>query len=131
MSEGLPSAAENWPATRAGATLDGMLRFLFTLVLLGGIAAAAALVPLRGKTVLQRWVAAPTAAEFTARGWQEAKVALGLEPERARTRPARAQAQRPARPAAPRPMRRPAQPTEDHTDGDRAGLERVLAERAP
>jgi hypothetical protein len=108
-----------------------MLRLLFTLVLLGGLAAAVALAPLRGKTVLQRWNAAPTAAEFAARGWQEGKVALGLEPERARSRPARAQAQRPARSAAPRTAHRPAQPTEQHTDGDRAALERVLAERAP
>jgi hypothetical protein len=108
-----------------------MLRFLFTLVLLGGIAAAVALAPLRGKTVLQRWNAAPTAAEFTARGWQECKVALGLEPERARARPPRAEAQRPARPSAPRAPHRPAQPTEEHTDRDRAALERVLAERAP
>ena len=108
-----------------------MLRLLFTLVLLGGVAVAVALMPVRGKTVLQRWNAAPSAAEFAARGWQEGKVALGLEPERARARPSRAQAQRPARPTAARPAHRTAQPTEDHTDRDRAALERVLAERAP
>ena len=106
-----------------------MLRFLFGLVLLGGLAAAVALAPVRGKTVLQRWNAAPTAAEFAARGWQECKVALGLEPERARARPPRAE--RPPRPSAPRAAHRPAQPTEEHTERDRAALDRVLAERAP
>ena len=108
-----------------------MLRFLFGLVLLGGFAAAVALAPVRGKTVLQRWNAAPTAAEFAARGWQECKVALGLEPERARARPSRAESQRPPRPSGPRAGHRPAQPTEEHTERDRAALERVLAERAP
>jgi hypothetical protein len=104
-----------------------MLRLLFGLALCAALAVAAAVVPLRGRTVLDRWRAAPDAAAFATRSWGEAKVALGLAPE-----PARA----PARPKSPRPPRaaaraaRPATPTEQHTEADRAALDRVVAERA-
>lgn len=104
-----------------------MLRVLFGLMLCAALAAAAALVPLRGRTVLDRWRAAPDPAAFASRSWHEGKVALGLEPEppRAAARP------KPARPARP-PARvtRPATPTEQHTEADRAALERMLADRA-
>jgi hypothetical protein len=100
-----------------------MLKMLFGLLLLGALAFAAATVPLRGRTVLARWNAARTPAEFVQRGWRETKVALGLEAEK---KPPR-QAARPPRPARPA---RPAQPTEGHTDQDRAALDRLLAEHA-
>jgi len=88
-----------------------MLRLLFGLVLCAALAAAAAFVPLRGRTVLDRW---------------RAKVALGLAPEPPRPA-ARAKAARPVHPLAR--AARPAPPSEQHTEADRAALERVVAER--
>jgi hypothetical protein len=104
-----------------------MLRLLFGLVLCAALAVAAAVVPVRGRTVLDRWRAAPDAATFTARGWAEAKVALGLAPEPPRAA-ARAKAARP--PRSPARAARPAVPVERHTEADRAALERVVEERA-
>ena len=104
-----------------------MLRLLFGLVLCAALAAAAAFVPLRGRTVLDRWRAAPDPGAFAARSWAEAKVAMGLAPEPPRTA-TRAKAARPARPQAR--VARATQPTEQHTEADRAALERVVAEHA-
>ncbi|HVI75869.1 MAG TPA: hypothetical protein VM683_12870 [Anaeromyxobacteraceae bacterium] len=103
-----------------------MLRLLFGLALCAALAAAAAFVPLRGRTVLDRWRAAPDATTFATRSWSEAKAALGLAPEP--PRPGSRPKARPLRSAAR--GARPAPPTEQHTDADRAALERVLAERA-
>jgi hypothetical protein len=104
-----------------------MLRLLFGLMLCAALAAAAALAPLRGRTVLDRWRAAPDAAAFASRSWHEGRVALGLEPEPSRAA-ARSKASRPARP--PARAARPAAPTEQHTEADRAALDRMLADRA-
>lgn len=104
-----------------------MLRVLFGLVLCAALAAAAAFVPVRGRTVLDRWRAAPDASTFADRSLAEAKVAMGLAPEPPRP------AARPRPPRATRPVARaarPAVPTEQHTEADRAALDRVVAERA-
>jgi hypothetical protein len=100
-----------------------MLKLLFGLVLLGALAFAVAFVPLHGRTVLDRWNAAPTASAFLARGWREAKVALGPETEPAKG--TRAQAAKPGRPPP-----RPAAPTEHHSEADRAAIDRIVAESA-
>jgi hypothetical protein len=98
-----------------------MGKLVVGLVLLLGLAAAAALVPLRGRMVLDRWSASRGPRDVVERSYHEAKAAAGLEPER----PARA---RPARP--PKPQARPATPTEGHSEADRAALERIIAEHA-
>lgn len=67
-------------------------------------------VPLRGRTLAQRWDAAPTAPAFLERAWAE----LG-------GRPAAPQARKPG-PAAR------ARPTEAHTDSDRREVDRLVAE---
>lgn len=92
-----------------------MLRLAALLVVLGGLAAAVLLVPLRGRTVAQRWHSAPGAAAFLASGWDE----IRGRPERGarRTKP-----RDPRGPAAP--------PVERHTDSDRRALERLLSERS-
>jgi hypothetical protein len=100
-----------------------MLKLLCGLAALSALAAAVALAPVRGRTVLDRWNAARTPGEFAERAYQEARGALGLAPEK--PRPAR-QAARPAQPA-PRAAR-PARPTEHHTEEDRAALDRIVAE---
>jgi hypothetical protein len=101
-----------------------MWKLLIGLGLLAGLAAAVAFVPLRGRTVLDRWSASRGPRDFFERSYHEAKAAAGLEPEKAR--PART---RPARPAKP-PARaaRPGMPTENHSEADRAALDRIIAE---
>lgn len=91
------------------------------LLVAGGLAAAVAFLPLRGRTVLDRWQSAPSAGQFAARSWREVAVVAGLEHPPAR------------RPAAPRtpPAQAPrTAPSERHTDADRAALERVVSEHA-
>jgi hypothetical protein len=97
-----------------------MARLLGALLLVGGLAAATALVPWHGRTVLDRWKAAPSAAEFARRGWHEVAQATGFEDP-----PRRAPA---ARPAAGPP--RAARPVERHTAADRAALDRLVSDRA-
>lgn len=100
-----------------------MLKLLAALVVLAGLAAAAALVPLHGRTVLDRWNAAPSAEAFARRGWAEALAALdGRE----------APAAKPARPTAPRQGPRPPAkpPIERYTEQDRQALDRIVAEHA-
>jgi hypothetical protein len=102
-----------------------MLKLLLAVGFFAALGLAAALVPVRGATVLERWAAAPSTRVFLERGWSEAKVAAGLEKEK--SRPARA-ATRPARP--PQRNGRPAMPTEQHSPADRAELDRIIAESA-
>lgn len=104
-----------------------MWKLAIALALLVGLAAAVALVPLRGRTVLDRWNASRGVGEFVERSYREAKVALGGRPER--PRPGRAH---PARPPPKQQARssRPATPTEDHSDADRAAVDRIIAEHA-
>jgi hypothetical protein len=98
-----------------------MARFLGALLLVGGLAAAAALVPWRGRTVVDRWKAAASAADFARSGWQEVAQAAGLEdPPRRATGARAAKAEHP----------RPARPVERHTAADRAALDRLVSERA-
>ena len=104
-----------------------MLKLLLGFVLLGALGYAICFVPLRGRTVLDRWNAAPSASAFAARGWREGKVALGLEKEAAKA--SRAQGSRPARPA-PAQGSRPQAPVEHHSADDQAALDRIVAESA-
>jgi hypothetical protein len=103
-----------------------MLRLAAFALALGGLAAAALLLPLDGRTVADRWRAAPDARAFASAAWDE----LRGEPPA----PRRAAAPRP-RPGerAAAPARRPApgpEPREGHTAADRAALDRLLGERA-
>ncbi len=66
-------------------------------------------VPLAGRTLAQRWEAAPSAQAFVQRGWAEL------------TGPARSQA-RSARPGGRE------RPTEKHTEADRREVDRLLSE---
>jgi hypothetical protein len=104
---------------------ERMLKLLCLLAFLGG-AAAVAWAPVHGRTVLDRWRAAPGPVAFVERAWSEAKSAL-LGPGGAR----RSGASQPARAsrATPRPAR-PARPSETYTERDRAALDRIVAEHA-
>ena len=100
-----------------------MARLLGALLLLGGLAAAAALVPLRGSTIVDRWNAATSTGDFVRRGWREMAQATGLE-EPSRRAPA------PGAARAAGEAARPARPVERLTAADRAALDRLVTERA-
>jgi hypothetical protein len=102
-----------------------MLKLFCLLAILGGAAAAGAWLPIHGRTVLERWQAAPGPVAFVERAWAEARTAWAGPG--AVKRPSAPQASRGSRPARPN---RPAPPSETHTDQDRAALDRILAERA-
>jgi hypothetical protein len=93
---------------------------MFRLALKVALAAAAlwavwTFVPVRGRTLAERWKAAPTAAAFVDRGWDEAAHAFGGKP-----------ASRPQARQKPAPTQRP---TEGHTEADRKAVDRILSER--
>jgi hypothetical protein len=95
---------------------------MFRLALKVALAAGAlwavwTFVPVRGRTLAERWRAAPDAAAFVERGWDEATHALAGRSS------AKPQAQARQKPA-------PAQrPTEGHTEADRQAVERLLSDR--
>lgn len=68
-------------------------------------------VPVRGRTLAQRWSAAPTPQAFAERGWAELTGTPSRPPAQARPGPA-------AR----------ARPTEGHTEADRREVDRLVAE---
>jgi hypothetical protein len=73
-------------------------------------------VPVRGRTLAERWRAAGDLSTFVERGWAEATSAA---------RPPRA-----ARPQArQKPAPAPQRPTEGHTEADRRAVERILSDR--
>lgn len=100
-----------------------MLKLLVVAAAAAAMAFAVTSVPLHGRTVLDRWRAAPSVTQFAERGWAEAKSAAGLAPDGPRSG-----RRRPPRVTKASP--RPALPTEEHTERDRAALERLLSERA-
>lgn len=73
-------------------------------------------VPIRGRTLAERWTAAPTASAFLERGLAE------LTGGKAAPRPARPQARAQRRDARERP-------TEGHTEADRRAIDRIVARR--
>jgi hypothetical protein len=97
-----------------------MAKLMGLLLAVGALAAAAALVPMNGRTVLARWKASAGPADFASRSWREVALAAGLS---------EAPAHRPAARAA-RPAPKRSQPAESHSEADRAALERIVSERA-
>ena len=102
-----------------------MVKLALTLCVAVALGAAFALVPLRGRTLLDRWNRASGVGDFLDRGWDEAKTAALSAGGAPATHPPRT-ARPPGRPAAAGAKK----PAERHTDADRAALERILAEHA-
>jgi hypothetical protein len=96
-----------------------MAKLVGFLLVLGALAGAIALVPIQGRTVLDRWHAARSPSDFASRSWREIALATGLE------EPPRRSATQARGPAA-----KPQKPVEHHTDADRAALDRLVGERA-
>jgi hypothetical protein len=93
-----------------------MFRLALKLALAAGaLWAVWTFVPVRGRTLADRWRAAPDAAIFVERGWDEASHAFAGKP-----------APRPQARQKPAPAQRP---TEGHTEADRKAVDRLLSER--
>jgi hypothetical protein len=107
-----------------------MLKLLKWALVLAGLAAVVAFVPVGGRTLLARWQAAGSPSLFAARAWSEIEQALGRLAGRSREArtPSRAQARAPARPPAASPPR--AAPVERHSDADRSAVDAIVAEHA-
>lgn len=101
-----------------------MAKLVGLLLVLGALAAAVAYVPVGGRTVLDRWRKAPSAAVFATRAWGEVAVAAGLADPPPR-KAARAGAGHERTAASHRTP-----PVERHTAADREALERIVAEHA-
>jgi hypothetical protein len=88
-----------------------MVRLALKLALAAAVVWAVwTFVPLRGRTLAQRWDAAPSAPAFLQGAWAEARAAVAGAPARA-----------------PRPDR--LRPTEGHTEADRREIDRLVSER--
>jgi hypothetical protein len=109
-----------------------MVKLVATLAVAGAIAACVFLLPIRGRTVADRWSAAPDAAAFAKGAWDEGRAAVDGERSGHVARP------RPLAKPAPAPASRPsgrrgvegARPAEHLTHEDRASLDRLLTERS-
>jgi hypothetical protein len=95
-----------------------MLRLLVKLALAAGaVVAVWTWVPVKGRTMAERWDAAPTAGKFIDRTWSEL---AGKAPGRSPALPR-------AREAAPR-GRTGDRPVERHSDDDRRAVDRIVAD---
>jgi hypothetical protein len=94
-----------------------MFRLALKLALAAGaLWAVWTFVPVRGRTLAERWHAAPSAAAFLERGWDEGAHAFAGKPSQ------KPQARQKPAPAAPRP-------TEGVTESERRAVDRLLSER--
>jgi hypothetical protein len=109
-----------------------MSRLLLAAALAAILLLVFAFVPVNGKTLVERWNAAPSASQFAGRGWNEVVATWdslwGTKPaSRPAARPAPAKG--PAK-TARAPEKAPPAPVEHHTDADRSAIERIVAEHA-
>jgi len=115
-----------------------MSRLLVWASVVGSLLLVATFVPIRGRTIAERWKAAPSAFAFAEEGMKElAGGARGLagekpEPKRSSAR-ASLQSRAAARPGArgaPAAAKEPPASQERHTAADRDALDRIVAEHA-
>ncbi len=89
-----------------------MRKLLVLLLALGALAGAAAFLPLRGATLLERWAVAPSTRDFASRGVAEVRASLSGRTVAQTGAPAVARG-----------------PEERHTAADQAALDRLVTER--
>ncbi len=113
-----------------------MSRLILAAALAAILLLVGAFVPVNGRTLVERWNAAPSASSFAERGWNEVVAAWdGLwGVKRPPARPAPKVANRGGAPSGrPAPQPAPAtapEPVEHHTEADRSALDRIVAEHA-
>lgn len=101
------------------------MKLLLALAILAGIAAAVALFPLNGRTILERWEASPDVGTFLTRGMDEAGQLLRSGPRQAT--PSVRERTRASGSEAARPAEKPRGPVEHHTEDDRAEVDRIVS----
>ncbi len=102
-----------------------MLKLLKWAILVAGLAAVAAFVPIHGRTAVDRWHKAGTAGAFFQDTWSEIRQSWASTPGKPAPHPASA-ARHPAHPHAP--SQHPA-PVENHSSADRTAVDRLVADR--
>jgi len=113
-----------------------MSRLLVWASILGSLLVVAAFVPLRGRTVAERWRAAPSAIAFVEDGVKEigdgVSRLLGDEAMRAPPHASQrsASAWRASGRAGAAPAKAPPAVQERHSAADRSALDRIVAERS-
>jgi hypothetical protein len=114
-----------------------MLKLVAAFAVLGALAAGVFLIPIRGRTIADRWGAASSPAAFATNAWDEGRSALTGDrrgttrapsplPQPAGRRSSGAQEVSGSRRGSSRGA---AAPVEHHTSEDRAALDRLLSER--
>jgi hypothetical protein len=110
-----------------------MVKLVVALVLLGALAAGVFVAPLRGRTIAERWSAAPDAAAFARNAWSEGRAALqGDDRAASEVSQGTSRASRTSKDGTDRRRARPTpqHPAEHHTPEERAALDRLVSERS-
>jgi hypothetical protein len=109
-----------------------MSRLLLAVAVAAILVLVGAFVPVNGKTLVERWNAAPSATQFADRGWNDLTARWdrlwGAKPAAkpaSKGTPSKGAAARPVPPRATLP-----EPVENHSDEDRKALDRIVAEHA-
>jgi hypothetical protein len=106
-----------------------MLTLLKWTLLVAAIAAVLAFVPVNGRTLVDRWRKSRDTSEFVHGLWIEGRHAFSSAPTRSTSRHPSAPAAR-AAPHARTSTRSAARPAEQHSEADRAAIDRILTEHA-
>ena len=106
-----------------------MLKLLKWTLLVAAIAAVLAFVPVNGRTLADRWRKSRDTSEFVHGLWIEGRHAFSSAPTRSTSRHATAPTTHPA-PHARSSTRSTARPSEQHSEADRAAIDRILTEHA-
>jgi hypothetical protein len=114
-----------------------MSRLILAVAVAAIVLLVGAFVPVKGRTLVERWNAAPSASQFAERGWNEVVAAWdGLWGVKSPARtPPKATAKAGTQAARPTPKGSPSaapapEPVEHHTEADRDALDRIVAEHA-
>lgn len=114
-----------------------MSRLIVAVAVAAIVLLVGAFVPVKGRTLVERWSTAPSVSQFAERGWNEVVAAWdGLWGVRSPARtPPKATAKAGTLAARPAPKGSTAatpspEPVEHHTEADRDALDRIVAEHA-
>ncbi len=108
-----------------------MSRLLVSAAIAGIVLVVVAFVPLSGRTVVERWQAAPSAIDFVERGYGEVAAAVArFRDDHSDRRRHGAKVSARTSPRGSAPAKDGPAPQERHTEADRSALDRIVAEHA-